>query len=68
MPYSTSNPRLADVCQINTGLTVRGKLDPAEHGFRVAQMRDVSPGADLDIELLASFDLDLPLVEHTLVL
>lgn len=60
MSYRNFSLRLADVCQINTGLTVRGKLDPIEHGLRAVQMRDVSPGADLDIEPLDCFDLDIP--------
>ena len=61
MPYRKNHARLADLCGINTGLTVRGKLEAASAGgIRAAQMRDVVPGEDLSIDALPSFNLDLP--------
>lgn len=61
MTYRNSNYRLADICQINTGLTVPKKLDPAQvGGIRAVQMRDVAPGNDVDVDSLPLFDLELP--------
>ncbi len=65
MPYRNSKSRLEDVCQINTGLTVRGKLDLAPAGgVPAVQMRDVAPGKDLDVDALLLFDLELPPLKY----
>lgn len=60
MSYRNFNARVADLCRINTGLTVRGKLESAREGVRAAQMRDVVPGQDVDIDTLPLVNLDLP--------
>lgn len=51
--------RLHDICQLQTGYTVRGRLEPARDGGRpCVQLRDLLEGGLLDAGNLQRFDLD----------
>lgn len=44
---------LADVARINSGLTVRSRLDPVANGVLAIQMADLSVGSDLKVRGMA---------------
>ncbi|MFA7585741.1 MAG: hypothetical protein WCY11_06025 [Novosphingobium sp.] len=50
--------RLQDICQLQTGYTVRGRLEPARgDGQLCVQLRDLLDGGSLDARNLQRFDL-----------
>ncbi len=50
--------RLQDICQLQTGYTVRGRLEPAREGGQpCVQLRDLLEGGSLDAGNLQRFDL-----------
>ncbi len=53
--------RLGEICDIQLGLTPRGKLEPSDFGgLRVIQLRDVGVDGEVDFDQLQKLDIERP--------
>lgn len=49
--------KLRDLCNFQTGFTVRGRLEPSREGQLCLQLRDIQADAVVDVESLERFDV-----------